>query len=797
MRCWYWPLLAGVVAAGLVGGWRAGAAPAGVRAGSAPADLRAAPATSGEGRVQLLAQAGFDRKAKLDRWAPLQVEVVNQGAALDGRLVARQARGGEPAAAYSLPLPLAEGARKRVSLTVPAQSGSRTVEVAYEVGGRAIASTTVAIDLVGAEDLLAGVISREPLALDALGQAKLAGRPGSVRLVRLAPETLPDNLSLLDNFDLLALARAPSTRLTSAQVGALAAWVRRGGLLVLVGGPDWRGTLAGLPPELVPVQPGGTRPVADLPVLAALGGRELPPRGRPIALTAAALRDARALVQDGGDPVIAVARRGQGTILYFGVDLTLEPFASWGGSAALWETLLLQYRGGGLWSPRAAASGNPAQMARAIESQPLVEAPDVRRLGLWLAIYLAALGPLGYALVRWTRRPGLIWLGTPLLALAAVGLLYWRGFVVERRQVMARSVSVTELSPGQPTADSRTYLAVFAPSRASLEFPLRNGDLAAPLRFGERVPGAEAGLVHVRAGDPPVVELAGLTMWGPRGLVVDREVEGMEAVRADLSIRGNRLVGTLTNLGPRQIRRPVLITSAGHENLPDLPPGKPVPVETSLLGFRRPWQPVFQDLFPEAAPTGTGEQREAYFRRQVLEAALGSTREALPGPVLLLGWLDEAPAPLPLREGRATGTHLVYQVVQPRVDPAEYDLPPGLVVGRLVGGEGRQRGRSPRGYFLQEGALIFSLQVPDVDREALREVNLAVETGGPPGSARVKLLNWTTGRWEEAPPPGGPPVPPRRWDAFIARDGSVLVRVEVEAEGQEVRPPTISLRGRR
>lgn len=760
---------------------------------AAPSADPAVPA----GRVQIAVQAGFDRKAKLDRWAPLQVEVINQGPALNGELVARQARAGGTVAVYSLPLALPEGARKRLSIVVPAQSGSRTTEIAYEVGGAAPASASASLELVGPEDLLVGVLSSEPLALDALGQVTLLGRAGSVRLVRLGPESLPDSLTLLDNFDLLALARFPSARLSDAQKRALVAWVRRGGLLVLVGGPEWRGTLGGLPPELVPLEATGTRPVDDLPVLAALGGKELPERGRPVALTTATLKDARALIQDGTDPVIAVGRLGQGGVLYFGVDLTLEPFAAWSGAPALWETLLLQYRGGGLWSPRTSARGNPAQMARAIESQPMLTAPWPGRLMLGLAVYLALLGGAGYAFVRGRKRPAFIWLWTPALAAAAVGWLYWEGFGVERRAVMSRSVSVTELSPGLPVAGSRSYLAVFAPSRSRLELGLNPGDLAAPLPFSERPLEPMDEITRVRAGEPPVVELDGLTTWALRGLIIDRELAGLESIQSDLSIRGSRLVGTLTNPGTRGIRRPVLITSAGHETLPDLTPGHAVRVDASLIGFRRPWQPVFQDLFPGAAATGTGEQRDQFFRRQVLEAAFGPTREGLPGAVLLVGWLDEAPAALPAQGRQAAGTHLVYQVLQPGVDPTDFDLPPGLVSGRLVGGEGQQRGRSPRGFFLQQGALVFSLQVPDIDRSVLREVSLHVETGGSTGSARVKLLNWSTGGWEETPKQGEPPIDLQRWNDYIARDGSLLVRIEVDEEGQEVRPPTIALRGRR
>ncbi len=752
--------------------------------------LAAGPPGTG---VQLTVHPGFDGLASLDGWAPLVVDVVNQGTSVTGHLVARQAGiSGAAPAEYSLPLALPEGTRKRLALTVPTQRGARSIDVLFVSGGQELAANTITLQVGGPNDMLVGVLSREPLALQALGQVKLAGRTGNVRLARLTQDNLPDNLTMLANFDMLAIARYDTATLSPGQISALNAWVRRGGVLVLVGGPEWRSTAGGLPPDLVPVKAQGTREVDDLPIFAALGARELPAKGRPFALTTTTLNDARALALDNGDPVIAVGRRDRGTVLFFAVDLTLDPFAAWSGSVTLWETLLLQYRGRGYWSSGDRTVGNPALMARAISEQPLVAGLNLKTLAFWLLGYLLLVGPLGYGLLALFKRRGAVWLLVPVLSLGAVGLLYYQGFVAEGRALMSRSVSVTEVTQGMAGGASRSYLAVFAPSQEMVKVQLSRGDLATPLPMPNQST-ADRTITRVQMGDAPVVEVAGLNIWGPQGLMVEREVTGMGGgIDADLHIKGTQLVGTLTNSTTRTIRDAVLVTPAGHELLPELPPGASAPMATSLIGYQRPWRPVFQDIFNSL---NIKDMREQLFRRHVLEAAVGASRDVLPAPILFLGWLDEAPAPVSILGRPVSGSHLIYTAIEPKVDPTSYDLPFGLIIGRLVASDGQQRGRSPRGFFLQNGSLTFSLQIPDIDRSVLREVNLQLQSGGPAGTATYKLLNWQTGVWDEYTL-GGPARPPAWWSPYMAADGSLLVRVDVKDDGQEVLVPTISLRGR-
>lgn len=763
----------------------------------------AATAATAQPIVRLSARAGFDGRASLDRWAPVTVDLINQGGAVSGKLVARQTRGsGASVAEYTQDLTLPEGGRKRVSLAVPAQTGYGAVEVSFVSGSQLISGALAALQVGGPDDLMVGVLSREPLALSALGQVRLAGRTGNVRVVRLSQENLPDSITLLANFDVLALARFDTASLSPAQKQALLYWVRRGGLLVLVGGPDYAATLGGLPEELVPVRAGGTRNLTRLPVLEALGAKELPPRvaaaeGKPaephsIALTTSTLRSGKALALEGSDPVVAVGKAGRGTILFFGVDLTVEPFAGWSGASTMWETMLLQYLGGGFWSTGGSATGNPLLMSRALSAQPMLTLPDMKELAIGLGLYALLIGPVGYGLLALIKQRSGVWLMVPALAVAALGLLYYRGFVVEEKAVMTRSVSVTEVTPGMPTIASRTYLAVMAPSRSNLKVTLSPGDLAAPFLLGDGTD-LTAEVTRVVAGEQPTVELEGLSMWNLRGLLVDREVPGLEGLEIDLSLQGARLVGSIRNGTTRMIKEGILITPSGFERLSDLQPGGSVKVDSTLGFYRRPWQPVFQEFM--SGSSATQAQREQLFRRQVLEASVGATRDALPAPLLFLGWLDEAPAPLATMGQQVAGTHLIYAPIHPTIDPKNYDFPAGLINGRLVAAEGQQRGRSPRGYFVQEGALTFSIKVPDVDLSLLREVSLAVETGGDKEQVKLKLLNWQTGQWDEWPMT----VTTQelsKWQQVIARDGSILIRVEVGAEGQEVRAPSIALRGR-
>src|SRR5205823_11124410 len=83
--------------------------------------------------------------------------------------------------------------------------------------------------------------------------------PGrSVELATLKASTMPDEAEVLDNFDAIILDDFTTSTLSHTQLTALQTWINRGGVLVAVGGLDWRRTLGTLPPQLLPVVVHGT-----------------------------------------------------------------------------------------------------------------------------------------------------------------------------------------------------------------------------------------------------------------------------------------------------------------------------------------------------------------------------------------------------------------------------------------------------------------------------------------------------------------------------------------------------------
>jgi hypothetical protein len=126
--------------------------------------------------------------------------------------------------------------------------------------GKIVAQTTTSITCASSGDWLFGVLSGSPSAFNTLTGIDPPG--GNTLVAQLEPEDIPGYAQALKALDLLVISDLDTGLLSASQKEALQGWLAGGGRLLVIGGPDWRKTSAGLL-DFIPLLPDGTQTLAE------------------------------------------------------------------------------------------------------------------------------------------------------------------------------------------------------------------------------------------------------------------------------------------------------------------------------------------------------------------------------------------------------------------------------------------------------------------------------------------------------------------------------------------------------
>ena len=709
-------------------------------------------------------RSGFDGLGKAGRWLPVQVVVASDGPTLSGeaRLVTRLSGGG-PRVAYSQDVEVTQRGRKLLQFAAPAPASAGELRVELVSGGQELAARGVPVRLLNPTDFLVGVLSDDGVPPAGLASVRRGG--GAIGVARLTPADLPSDPVVLQALDAIVVRNAAGDRLTGAQRSALRAWIELGGQLVVSGGPGWRRSVEGLD-DLLPVAGLWSREVKRLRAFGLYAGAE-PPEDSAIVTLGSPIEGARVMLTQDGIPLIVERWLGQGRVTFLGVDPALAPFRSWANSESLWQRILV----GGrpvlpvLDDPGTGPADTPLRgvLANLLD----VGLPSAGWLAGFVLLYVAAVGPGQYVLLRRLDRREWAWLGFPLLALGFAGTIYLVGTWSRGPEVRVVAVSIVRSVPDAATAPVDTYVGLVAPARRAYDLTFVDSPSIRTLPGRGGVAGEEA---VIRLGPPtrlPELRLEGRTL---QGFQTRTSGPAPTPVKAELRATTGGIEGLVRNVGPDRIEDAILLASGEALALGDVPPGESRPVSLALPTTRTggPWRPT------QLPWVTTGGPSLAEQRRQLLSAILqpgrGADGEAY-GGVVLMGWLG-ATAPRLTVDGVATpgtATRLLEQAL-----PVEYGeetvlIPPGLLGRSIL--DGAALGRGPAPSFVARGPIVFQYDLPPtlslarIDRlsvhAALYGPNAVVAVPAVAGSpqpspsastgtaaaGRVSLYRWADRTW--------------------------------------------------
>lgn len=535
------------------------------------------------GGVSLAAQAGFEGYCRDGTWTPVQVTLVNDGAALEGVLQVLQSgmvrnlsqvntMNITGPAIYAQEISLPEKARKTVTINVYLEDYAHILRVQLQVRGQTAASADVTLSWVNAGRLY-GIMAATSTPFNVLSNAGSAGAQAYV--VQVSPATLPDRATALEALDALIVSGIDTGSLSPAQQEALAGWVDGGGHLIVSGGPDWQRSAAGLN-DLLPVTLHGTASQVGLTPLNQLRLSPEALNGDALAPHVALKAGAQLLVGSIEAPLIVTQVKGGGRVTYLTFDPGLKPLAGWAGQLEFYRYLLFMSARLPGWAPQGfRILDSASDVAASLPGQTLPSATLV--IG-FMVVYVLAVGPINYMALRALKRREWAWLTIPGLVGLFCLIAYGLGGLIFGSQPALNRLTVVQSYPGVAQARVSGVVGIFSPYRMPYTFQTGPGLLAHSIYTTSNSGQTPEDWLFLQKPDGGVIDHdVRVDVGGVRSVVVDGQMPAPD-IRGDLTLEltgsSALLSGEVVNASSLTLQRAVLLFPGGTQDLGTFVPGR-------------------------------------------------------------------------------------------------------------------------------------------------------------------------------------------------------------------------------
>ena len=421
--------------------------------------------------IEMSVEVGFDSFFRPQQWTPVRVDLKNNGESVSGKLVIRPETSGTVVGnAFSAPIDLPSGAVKSTALNIQARTFPDQIRVELlDDKGVVQASREANLYDLGPQRQLYAVVTGPNTAAPNLSGVHVGGMRAEQALWQT--HDLPEQGLALGSLDMMMLINIDGDSLSGGQRRALEHWVEGGGHLIVAGGPSAL-SLAALA-DILPLAPGGSQSIDDLSALARFAGDQTPLSQRAIIAVGAPREDAETLVAQDGRPLLLRRELGAGLVDFLAADPTLEPLSSWARLDDLWLKLLATRSPRPTWRE---GFTRPEWGADAIANLPGVDLlPPMQTLCLFLAAYVALIGPLNYVILSRLRRNGFAWVTIPLVIICFTGIAWTVGFSLRGAEIIVSRTTLLQSFADRDEAQVDQFAGLLSPRRATYSLALPEG----------------------------------------------------------------------------------------------------------------------------------------------------------------------------------------------------------------------------------------------------------------------------------------------------------------------------------
>lgn len=761
--------------------------------------------------VTLSASAGFGGNFRPYTWLPVRIHLENSGPAVQGGFVQARFTDISDIEAYTMPLDLPTGARKDVTLLVYSPSYGYQIEVAFFGSGSNGTNERKAVHLVNVNsrnpsDYIFGIIASTPSALNPLSLLKPVG--GDTLVTNLNISEIPDESFALASLNMLIFADVDTSLLSQRQMDALSKWVFNGGRLVVCGGAGWQKTSAGLQ-SLLPFQPSGLQENHDWSALnelttANLGespnqvaqqlqGTALIATGKIVSIqspflassNSSVLASSETLAASGSLPLAVRQRMGSGEVVFLTFDPQKPPFNNWSGI----ESVYRAWFGSQKEIPNWAMGFNDWYNAtNAAQTLPNVTIPSVTLVCGFLFVYMLALGPVNFIILRRLKRRELAWITIPgMVVVFSLGVLLSGGLSRSQNPVLNRLAIVQAWPNDSNQARLDGIVGLYSPYRAIYQVNFGPGALPHPVPNRTAINGGPIEISESQTGyrlPNLMVDISGITPLAVEGSLPAPQITSDLALELDAA--GAWIAGTVRNLSGFDLENSALIMPGSAVALNNFSNGETREIRvqitptsslstSSLSPLALPVSPkAISPLMPSSAPTnqidailGTSNyyaDRSTYQRYTLLMGIMQNTNKPNTGynntGYYLTGWTNQTVIQVDLQNRHTTDLDTTLYIIQLKpalkVGSGNLRVPPALFSWKAL----ETNGSLPMAYQMYlYGGEEYSLEYKTIASLDIKKVtnlefhlsspNYTDGSNTPVQQIGVRLWDFTEGVWVE------------------------------------------------
>ncbi|HEX6290707.1 MAG TPA: hypothetical protein VFZ66_16070 [Herpetosiphonaceae bacterium] len=736
------------------------------------------PAAAQTASVRLTVQPFFDGKYRAGNWLPFRITVSNNGPDITADISI------QTGTSFATTLDLPRGAEKSVVLYArPLDEIRRTAMVRALVSGAELAKVEAPIDGFSGLTWVVGHVSTQALTLPLPAVQSQSQR---LETLPIQPADLPERSEGLSMFDLLIVDGAPLADLTEKQQQALADWVRLGGQLV-IGGTNLEATLAQLPEPLRPATSGGAAPRGSISLLP-----DLDAAGTPAVTALVGQASTRTIATIDSTPIGVQAEVGKGRVTALGFSFSAPELTQLRTAASLWDQIA--------YFSSSAVQAQQMQHVDDVQAQqfasvlsllPALAVPPLTTLAVVLGLYLLIVGPGLYLLLRRLDRQAWGWVAVPLVTIVFSLGAYGYGLRLRGNDIILNQVTVVE--PAEGRARVRTYAGIFSPRTQTYQVRTNSDVLFEPVAgggFGQG--GAFAGGQYMQGSSS--VRNLNIPQWSMQ-MFTAQQVMDVDPLKAELTVEGTTLRGTVRNVGAEPIREVAVVHDVHVAHLGDLEPGQARPIEMKLEGaaFDRNVGIAGRLLRDKMTNFNRLGQLpvEVRMEQTVIDTIFNSLYDPPLGPVAV-GWMERSPLAIEVEPSRLHRQQLTIIVA-----PAEvaFDQSGAISLERgwfnpifeidSAGIGGPCVTRSGDGWFLEGGIMTSTMQLPaSLQSLQLDRAMIALDRDGPPSTMKLSVYDWAAKQWSEQPLSSNTATIEQPTRYF---SGAGLLKARVEVQGDNAK----------
>ena len=595
----------------------------------------ASPVAAADGPT-MTARVLLQGHARLGSWIAIEVHLVNEGPSISGEL--RLQGGSQGGTRFATAVQLDSPSDKTWILHAQPPSFGQQVEVQLFARDQVLLRQKVAVTIHDPGQLVVGVIAENPPKIvGSLSLPAIQNQQPAV-VVPLTVADLPTRIEAWSALDRLIWQDVDASALSTEQLTALRGWLALGGRLVIVGGSEGIGALAGFPDDLLPYRPTATVDVAPGSLTTLIG--TVPDGAKDVPALAGELARGRALATSGDRAIAAQATYGSGSVTILGIDPTSGWLAESTAGRSLWPSLIPGRSDG------SASITDDTQIVQAVGNLPSLALPPLGGLLLLLFGYVALIGPINYLILRRLDRREWAWVTMPVLIVAFAVGAYGFGSALRGSSIIVNEVGIVRGAPDAVEGSAQVYLGVFSPSRGTYQVAVPGGPLLSSPISGDVFGGSSASLDILQGDAPGASHVRNLAVgFGSLRTIRAESQATVPKIHAELNLVGGTVTGTIRNDSQTTLEKPAVVLGSNVKVLRDIAPGQGVEVNLKLVGLNQFGQSlsdrIFGQVFFGNAGATTETARRDQTRHQIVDQLTYDRdfgtygRLSTQGPVLL------------------------------------------------------------------------------------------------------------------------------------------------------------------